>query len=267
MVPGVIEDRGEERGAVQVKLPTTIAVVCGLLLCSGLRADDATLRLPDAEAFAIDEFFVIEADTPVKILMKPNAVLSVVKLDGPVLMRGRFAGGERQVETRSFAGSIYSIEAKQPGEADIIILPDDGEPVWRTLVVSGQGPNPPPDPDVPDPPGPPGPATSFRVIFVKESGQTLNAAQTAIPGSKEIRDYLNRKVTKDGGIVAWREYDPQQVTTNEQPVMKTLWETVKPKIDRVPALVIEVNGKATVMDFPKDVADCMATLKRYGGSE
>lgn len=237
-----------------------------LLACCSVRADEPSLRLPDADTFAVDEFYVIEADTDVKILLKPNAVLSMNKLTGPVLMRGRFAGGERKVETRSYAGTIYSIEGMQPGQADIIILPDEGEPVWRTLVVSGLGPQPPPGPGpTPDPPIPPGPVTSFRVIFVKESGQTLNAAQTAIPGSKEIRDYLNRKVTKDGGIVAWREFDPQQVTTNEQATMRALWETVKPKIDRVPALVIEVNGKATVMDFPKDVADCMATLKRYGG--
>jgi hypothetical protein len=111
----------------------------------------------------------------------------------------------------------------------------------------------------------PEPVTSFRVIFVKESGQTLQGQQSAIPAAKEIRDYLQAKTTQEGGLPGWREYDPQQSTTNEQPVMRALWDAVKPKLLPAPCLVVEVNGKATVMPFPNTVADAVATLKKAGG--
>jgi hypothetical protein len=111
----------------------------------------------------------------------------------------------------------------------------------------------------------PEPVKSFRVIFVKESGQTLTGEQVAIPGAKEIRDYLTAKTTQEGGQVGWREYDPQQQTTNEQPTMKKLWETVKPSLLPAPCLIVEVNGKATVMPFPKTVAEAIETLKKAGG--
>lgn len=122
----------------------------------------------------------------------------------------------------------------------------------------------------PTPPGPnpapvPEPIKSFRVIFVKESGATLSADQSAIPGSKEIRDYLEAKTTPEANQPGWREYDPEQQTANEQKTMKALWEAVKPKLIPPPCLVVEVNGKATVMPFPATVADCMTTLKKAAG--
>lgn len=119
---------------------------------------------------------------------------------------------------------------------------------------------------VPTPTPEPVPVKSFRVIFVKESGATLPSGQTAIPGAKEIRDYLAAKTTQEGNQPGWREYDPQQSTTNEQPTMKALWEAVKPKLLPAPCLVIEVNGKATVMPFPATVAEAVETLKKAGGA-
>lgn len=125
-------------------------------------------------------------------------------------------------------------------------------------------PSPSPGPE-PTPTPIPEPVKSFRVIFVKESGQTLSGEQASIPAAKEIRDYLQAKTTAEDNQPGWREYDPQQQTTNEQPTMKALWEAVKPKLIPAPCLVVEVNGKATVMPFPANVAECMATLKKAAG--
>jgi hypothetical protein len=117
----------------------------------------------------------------------------------------------------------------------------------------------------PTPAPAPEPVKSFRVIFVKESGQTLSGEQLAIPGAKEIREYLTAKTTPEGNQPGWREYDPQQQTANEQPTMKALWEAAKPSLLPAPCLVVEVNGKATVMPFPKTVAEAVETLKKAGG--
>lgn len=153
--------------------------------------------------------------------------------------------------------------------------PQDGSPVLLLLIVviiffatRGESKPEPVSPDVPTPvvPVDPEPVRSFRVIFVKESGQTLSAGQTAIPGAKEIRDYLNARTTKEGNQPGWREYDPQQNTTNEQPTMAALWEVVKPQLLPAPCLVIEVNGRAKVMAFPRTAAEAVAVLKKVGGA-
>lgn len=137
------------------------------------------------------------------------------------------------------------------------------------MTRDGQKPEPPKpvDPVVPVVPVDPvpEPVRSFRAIFVKESGSTLPAAQTAIPNAKAIREYLNAKTTKEGSLPGWREYDPQQNTANEQPMMAALWSAVQPKLQVIPCLVIEVNGKATVLNYPGDTDAALKLLKEYGG--
>ena len=124
----------------------------------------------------------------------------------------------------------------------------------------------PPKPDDPNPnPKPPGPLTSFRVIFVKESGSTLNPEQTSIPGAKAVRDYLTSKTTPEGGLAGWREYDPQQNVTNEQSKMKAMWAVAKSSLTTIPCLVVERNGKVDVLPYPKNVAETVKTLKGYAG--
>ena len=154
--------------------------------------------------------------------------------------------------------------------------PQQGNPLvfWLLLIAivffatrDGKKPDVPKpvDPVVPVVPVEPEPVKSFRAIFVKESGSTLPAAQTAIPNAKAIRDYLNAKTTKEGNLPGWREYDPQQNTANEQPVMAALWAAVQPKLQVIPCLVIEVNGKATVLNYPADTESALKLLKEYGG--
>lgn len=134
-----------------------------------------------------------------------------------------------------------------------------------------QGPKPEPPKPV-DPVTPvvpvdpqPVPVTSFRVIFVKESGSTLPAEQTAIPGAKAIREYLNAKTTREGNQAGWREYDPQQTTAGEQQTMAEMWSVVKSQINVVPCLVVQVNGKITVLNYPKNADEALKTLQQYGG--
>lgn len=127
------------------------------------------------------------------------------------------------------------------------------------------GPPKPPAPPTPPTPPVPVPVKSFRVIFVKESGTTLNNEQTAVSSAKMIRDYLAMKTTPEGGLVGYREYDPQQTVNFEQPAMKTLWTSVKPTVTTVPCLVVEVNGKVSILPYPKNAAEALRTLKEIGG--
>ena len=148
-----------------------------------------------------DEWYVIESDAPLAVLSSPVGLVSVTEDAGPIRIKGKFADGNGRTETRSYAGPhVYSVEAVKSGTVELILIPvgftDAAQIRRQTLTVSGLGPQPPPDPGPGPDPGPqPGPVKSFRVIFVKESGQTLPLGQSSIPGAKQIRDYLNGKTT------------------------------------------------------------------------
>jgi len=128
-------------------------------------------------------------------------------------------------------------------------------------ITLGEAKPKPPKPD--DPPNPD--VKSFRVIFVKESGSLMSKDQMAISGAKTVRDYLTQRTTPEGGLAGWREYDPQQNVANEQATMKELWTAAKSAITKVPALVVEKNGKVEILEYPKNVADALKILKEYGG--
>ena len=93
-----------------------------------------------------------------------------------------------------------------------------------------------------------------------ESGDTIPANQTAVMDAKAVRDYLNTKTTPAGGWAGWRQFDPQHEAANDTPIMKALWQSVKPHITTIPCLVVEVNGKAEIVPFPKTPAEALAVL-------
>ena len=225
-----------------------------------------------------DTWYVVESAMPLIILHSPAGHVSVQPEAGPVKVRGKFVDGTGKTETRTFSSPhLYFINAVKAGKIELLIVPEgvqsEADVIRQTLTVMGLAPIPPPDPEPePMPPGPnpepeptPGPVTTFRVIFVKESGSTLSAQQSSIPAAAEIRNYLNRKTTSENAVAGWREYDPQQNVTNEQPNMKALWNAVKPNLQTFPCMVVEVNGRATIMPFPASVADAVQTLKKAGG--
>jgi len=219
-----------------------------------------------------DHWFVVEADVPFFVLDSREGVVLIGYEEGPLKLKGKFADGNGRNETRTYNSKyLATVEAVTKGQVELLVVPagatDAGVVIRRTLSVMGQAPQPPPGPQPdPDDPPAPGPIDSFRVIFVKESGATLPPQQTAIPAAKAIRDYLTARTTAEGGLAGWREYDPEQITVNEQPAMKALWEAVKPKLLPAPCLVIEVNGRRIVMPFPTTVEGALAKLKEYGGA-
>lgn len=222
---------------------------------------------------AADTWYVVESSIPLIFLHSPTGCVAVSHEEGPVKIRGKFADGTGGIETRTYKlPHVYSVNAIAAGKIELLIIPEgvksEKDILRQQLTVMGQGPNPPPGPKpdpTPEPDPTPGPVTTFRVIFVKESGSTLSAQQSSVPAAAEIRNYLNRKTTSENGVTGWREYDPQQNVTNEQPNMKALWNAVKPNLQTFPCMVVEVNGRATIMPFPSGVADAMQTLKKAGG--
>lgn len=227
-----------------------------------------------------DQWLVIEAEEKVCVTSSPLGFVSIQPEEGPVKVRGKFADGTGQIETRTFNSKyLYFINAVKKGTIEILIfspneMTEEKDIQRYTLHVMGVTPIPPPGPE-PEPPGPepepPGPepepvvVKSFRVIFVKESGQTLSGQKVAISSAKAVRDYLTAKTTPENGFAGWREYDPEMTTANEPANMKALWDTVKPQINAIPCLVVELNGHAKVLPFPETVDEALSILKKYGG--
>jgi len=218
----------------------------------------------------VGELYVIESEEkPLLVADSREGFVSIRTLSGPLEFFAKFSDSvdRDQYESRTYNSQfLYVVQAKTAGEIELITS-SDNVILKRIMLTVTVGPRPPPPEPVDpvDPVDPVEPTKSFRVIFVKESGSTLSAEQTAIPGAKAIRDYLNAKTTPEAGGTGWREYDPQQTAVNETPTMKLLWETTQPKIQSVPCMIVEVNGHATIKPFPANVDECVKILKEYGG--
>lgn len=217
-------------------------------------------------------WYVIRSKTPLFVLDSPQG--SVTIISGATGADGIFSDGDGTPESRVFdpTESTFLIQGLKPCKTELILIPvglTEKKGIFRQLLtVTGEAPKPPPepDPDEPDKPPVPEPVKSFRVIWIVESGKTLNHEQTAIPGAKAVRDYLDAKTTgTPDGQKGWRKYDPQQITANEVPVFRELWKQIKKENWTVPCVAIEVNSHTTILPLPADTDEALELLKQYGG--
>ena len=129
-------------------------------------------------------------------------------------------------------------------------------------IAANLGPQPPPvDPNKPKPPEPKPPVvvTSFRVILVYESADTLTAAQNSVLYGKEVENWLNANCT--GGKAGWRRRD-KDLSGENDPAIVAVWDAVKaefapPKNTKTPAVAIQVNDKIDIIPLaatPSDAA-------------
>jgi hypothetical protein len=221
-----------------------------------------------------DLLYVVDSDVDLIVLSSPEGVIKVTTESGPVKVRGKFVDDPLRVQTKTFKGKwIFTVEAIKSGRAELIlipcgegvVLPDDI--IRRTIDVDdGTGPQPPPDPPTPPVPPPPTPVTSFRVIFVTESGDTLTAAQNSVIYGKTVSDYLSAKCT--GGVAGWRRRD-KDAPGESDPTMAGMWDAIKPKVTGTPCVAIAVergDGKGIVVDIlPLEATPAaqVATFDKY----
>jgi hypothetical protein len=113
----------------------------------------------------------------------------------------------------------------------------------------------------------PAPVTSFRVLFVVESAETLTAAQSSVIYGRAVSDYLTAKTTPEGGKPGWRRFEKDTEAADDTPTVKALWAAVRPQITAVPCVVIEVNGKATIEVLPATPEAAVKLFKSYAGDK
>lgn len=144
------------------------------------------------------------------------------------------------------------------------------------MIKIGTGPNPPPDVDpdvdpVPDPDVDPTPdptpktVTSFRVILVYESGQTLPASQVGILYGAKLEAAMNGATSGGGDQFGWRRLDKNDDHSGLPAGMKDVWSTVKPKITTTPSMVIQVNDKIIIEPLPATPEEAAALIVKHRG--
>lgn len=213
--------------------------------------------------------YIIDSDVECIVLCSPQGVLKVTADKGPMTVRGEFVDG-KGIEKRTYAGPyLYFVEPATDGQCELIVIPvgSKGGDIVRRTILSQTGPRPPPEPKPdpkPDPKPKPDPVTSFRVIFIYESGDTLSAEANSVIYGKVVEDFLNKSCT--GGKSGWRRRDKDTGGEND-PTMLALWNAVKPKVTTTPCVAIEVNGKAEIVPVEATPAAMVAVFNKYLGGK
>lgn len=230
----------------------------------------ASVKLPAGTVYDI------RCKVPCVVRAYPAELVTIGKEEVPAgeTLRVRdefFDGAKSHVYKGPLA--VYSVRAAGKGTVQVVVTPigfkHENEIKTVTLVVDGTGPQPPPQPPGPQPPDPPqpGPVTSFRVVFVWESGSTLTAAENSVINGAEVAKFLDEKTTKTDNWKGWRLKDKDAPTTGDTATFNALWGAIKPKVTAVPCVAIEVNGKVEIVPLGKTPAEMVATFKKYLGEK
>jgi len=245
------------RGADAIRLPVPAQPVAPAPVPTPAASD---VRL-DAELL-----YVIEADVPVLVFTSPGGSVKVTKDVGPLRVRGKFVGGSG-VETKTFtAKHLVIVEAVKDGRDELIVVPvgAQGETeAKRVFIAVGNGPRPPPVDPKPDVKPI---VNTFRVLFIVESAQVLTAKQKGAIYAAEVRDYLDAKCTKAGGVGGWVVLDKDTTLDKYEPTLNRMWEAVKAKLNNaIPSVAIEVNGEVEIVPLPSSAEGMLQLLKQKRG--
>lgn len=217
-----------------------------------------------------DAYYVVSWKSDASLRVHPAGLVTVVKETGPIRLRGKFAGGSGKVETKTFPGPcVYILEAvpDKAGRVELDLIPygfkADADIYSAAVDVDGgTAPLPPPKPVPPKPEPPkPEPVTSFRVILIYESGQTLTAAQFGVLYGKPLEDWLTANCTD--GKAGWVRRDKDADPLGDPPAIKAAWDATKPKVAATPSVAVIVNDVPTVLPLATPTAELIKTLGKY----
>lgn len=219
-------------------------------------------------------YYVIHDDAPFLVYASPPGLVKITKSSGPATFLGVFIDGTGKFEEKKYsAKNIVTITAASTGRVELIVSPvgaaDESAAIRKVIdVESGMGPIPPPKPVIPKvDPTVPVPPKTLRIIFVLESGATLPVGQQSVVDAKIVRDWVIANTTNDGKQYGWRRYDPDEDVTNESPAMKAIWEAAKPKLTKIPCVVVAADNKIDIVAYPASAAAAVELFKKYKNGE
>ena len=217
-----------------------------------------------------ESFYVVDSDMPILLLASPDGMVKVTEESGPVKVRGKFADGGPQVETRTYTGKqVFLVEAVSKGQVELLIIQvgaTKADAVIRKMITVDDGTSP-----RPPPPDPPRPTDTFfptdgklRVLILYESSEPhkLTQGQKSAVFGQLVRNWLesNCAVGPDGMTKEYAIYDKDvSVVTKGE-----LWRRAvdKSRGMPMPAIVISNGQEEFAGALPDDI---WPLLKRYGG--
>lgn len=185
-----------------------------------------------------------------------------VTFDKPYLyvIKAGAVGGRVVVEmiptTNALDADKKPIPLKRSDITRRVLEIDTGEPVPKIDPVA---PPPKPKPDVP------APVTSFRVVLVYESTDTLPANVTGVLYARAVEEFLTANCT--GGRSGWDRRDKDTATETDATPLKDVWPTIRAAVTTTPCVAIVVNNRVTLEPFPKTVPEMITLLKSYAGGK
>lgn len=206
-----------------------------------------------------DHFFVVESDVQLIVLHSPDGILDVSEDQGPIRLRGKFAGGSGKIESKTFSGKfVYTIEGKQTKQTELVLIPvgvTSSEQIVRA-VLSVNGAKPPPIPDDDKKKDEPQPEPTSGKVHLDIIEDPLNrTAETSIclqkvVGWSELIDSGSSYLIRDKNSGA-AQFMKQDYAGNDLPVVivrdkeskKVLRVMPLPEFDTLKRLVKEVSGE------------------------
>lgn len=223
-------------------------------------AEPAPITPPQPKPVTVlpeDHFFVVESDVQLIVLHSPDAILDVSEDQGPIRLRGKFAGGSGKIESKTFSGKyVYTIEGKQTKQTELVLIPvgvTSSEQIVRAVLsVNGAKPPPIPDDDKKDEPQPTPHSGKVHLDIIEDvSNRTADTAicLKKVVGWSELIDAGNSYLIRDKDSTAAKlmaaDYagnDLPVVIVRDKQSKKVLRVMPLPTFETLKTLVSEVGG-------------------------
>jgi hypothetical protein len=238
-----------------------------LCILAAVVADESGITLPSApdksppqpvdtmpatiSQIAPEEWYVIESPERIRVLASPSGIVVIEESEGPLKLRGKFAGGSK-VETRSYSQKwLYVVTAEQAGRCELLLVPGplDQQVIRQTLTISGSGPRPPPPGPGPEPaPVPVQPPSGLQVMLLVDQSDPVSAL--AAVNSVPVLQWLDSNTTPTDGRPGWRRWDRSSLSdpdtlATESATWRKLWSDIGSGLASGPQLVIITGAKVT----------------------
>lgn len=156
---------------------------------------EETPEPPPVDAFAVDELYLIQADSGLHIIPSPSGIVQVTSAQSGSVVFSKFAGGQGLEERQITRQHGYILRGLQPGNVELLVLPAGSQDLSglrrRTLTIKAATPTP----DTVQPM----PLDDVSVAFVTYE-RAWRAAQ------KDLADRLDRgEITSEQQAADWFE--------------------------------------------------------------
>ena len=210
-----------------------------------------------------EEFYVLQSDSPLLVVASPPGLVEITHEQGPMMARGKFAGGDGKTETRMLLGNhLYFVDAVKSGSVELIVIPvgaADADQIQRQLVEVQAGPRPPPKPEpVDDDQIPVDDTGGFRVLLLLD--ETADVDTLAAVDSLQTIKWL------DANADDWRRWDRSTAETEgeldkEEPVWRRIWQAAEPSLPEGPQLLVIQGKTITVRPLTSQIVQELEVLR------